>query len=80
MSDQETLLSFLPSLDPPWTEDDFVLSASLGRKSLLLRGKDTGQSLNIVTFKKLKRTCRLLHEEISQTFSHKLGGIKSERY
>jgi len=48
MSDQETRLSFLPSLDPPWTASDFVLSLSLGRKSLLLCEKNTGQSLNII--------------------------------
>ena len=45
MSDQETRLSFLPSLDPPWTAGDFVLSVSLGRKSLLLWEKITGHSL-----------------------------------
>ena len=71
MSDQETLLSFPPSLDRPWRVDDFVLSVSLGRKSLLLREKDTRQSEYFsVTFKKLKRTCRLLHEQISQMWLH----------
>ena len=48
MSDQEILPSFPPSLDPPWTVDDFVLSVSLGRKSLLLQEKVSRRSLNSI--------------------------------